>query len=105
MSDVTDILPGSNMHTIAMAAPTAPSWPAVGTQNLYQMDAQTMQADFERNQDRLFVADNEVNVTIIEEKDGKPHHKRDLETTEQIVDYINVDIALLWAPQANADLQ
>jgi hypothetical protein len=48
----------------------APSWPANNRLNLYQLDLQAMQADFAKEQQRLFVPDDETNVTVIELRAG-----------------------------------
>ena len=48
----------------------APSWPTNNRLNLYQLDLQAIQADFAKEQQRLFVPDDEINVTVIELRAG-----------------------------------
>lgn len=47
-------------------ATTAAQWPATGVRSLYHVDRQTLHDEFVAESERLFVADDEIDITIIE---------------------------------------
>jgi hypothetical protein len=76
-----------------MAATVVPSWPANSRRNLYQFNAKTMQADFEKEEQRLFVPDDEVRVSVMEIKDGEKPRKSEFRNADEIKRFTTVTMA------------
>jgi hypothetical protein len=47
-----------------------PIWPATTREALYPADAEALQEDFKREQEKLFVGEDEIEIVVIEFKNG-----------------------------------
>lgn len=67
-----------------------PLWPANRQWTLFQIDAESLLADFTRQEEDLFTQDDELDVTIVDIKDGAVC--RDLKCTNlgEVLQYIQV---------------
>lgn len=82
--------------------PTFPAlseqWPTNSPANLYLAPANSLDADFEAERERLFVPDDEVNISIIEIRPATAgdapgqrqpqRNKQDFDNTEDVLQYV-----------------
>ena len=56
---------------MANSIPSTAKWPSSGGQSLYNVDLPTLQQNFVAESDKLFVGDDEIDITIVEITAGK----------------------------------
>ncbi len=73
-----------------MPVQVALKWPANRRRTLYQNDALSLLEEFAREEENLFTQDPELDVTIIEIKNGVICRNLNCTDSDQIVQYIQV---------------